>query len=186
MRLFKCKGGDNAHWISKNKMAATAVQWKLCGTNFRENIANLWVSCHNGNNDRSARVLFVQHPREQGEWLRQNPRYARVLTASFDLLPRVQDEQHPSRPVIIPPNNSFDHSDVLEASPIGAAPTTSSFSTWHLVSMDLGKDNCNSRRETIKFWDLVHLILQVWQYSPFCCHLMKLKRPSCCYQVVCV
>ena len=48
-------------------MAATAVQWELCGTNFRENIANLLVSCCNGNNDRSARVLFVQHPREQGE-----------------------------------------------------------------------------------------------------------------------
>ena len=25
------------------------------------------VSCYNGINDRSARVLFVQHPREQGE-----------------------------------------------------------------------------------------------------------------------
>ena len=71
--LFKYKWGDNAHWISKNKMAATAVQWELCGMNFRENIANLWVSCYNGNNDRSARVLFVQHPREQGKWLRQNP-----------------------------------------------------------------------------------------------------------------
>ena len=56
----------------------------------------------NGNNDRSARVLFVQHPREQGEWLRQNPRYARVLTASFALLPWVLDEQHPRSPVIIP------------------------------------------------------------------------------------
>ena len=62
--LFKYRGGDNAHWISKNKMAATVVQWELCGANFRENIANLWVSCYNGNNDRSARVLFVQHPRE--------------------------------------------------------------------------------------------------------------------------
>ena len=60
------------------------------------------VSCYNGNNDRAARVLFVQHPREQGEWLRQNPRYARVLTASFALLPRVLDEQHPRSPVIIP------------------------------------------------------------------------------------
>ena len=37
--LFKCRGGDNAHWISKNKMAATGDQWELCGTNFRENIA---------------------------------------------------------------------------------------------------------------------------------------------------
>ena len=100
--LFKYRGGDNAHWISKNKMAATAVQWELCGANFRENIANLWVSCYNGNNDRSAGVLFVQHPREQGEWLRQNPSYARVLTASFALLPRVLVEQHPRSPVIIP------------------------------------------------------------------------------------
>ena len=100
--LFTYRGGDNAHWISKNKMAATAVQWEQCGTNFRENIANLWVSCYNGNNDRSARELFVQHPREQGEWLRQNPRYARVSTASFALLPRVLDEQHPRSPVIIP------------------------------------------------------------------------------------
>ena len=44
-----------------------------------------------GDNDRAARVLFVQHPREQGEWCSQNPSAARVL-----------DEQHPSRPVIIP------------------------------------------------------------------------------------
>ena len=83
-------------------MATTVVQWELCGTKFRENIMNLWVSCYNGNNDRSARVLFIQHPREQGEWLRQNPRYALVLTASFALLPRVLDEQHPRNPVIIP------------------------------------------------------------------------------------
>ena len=41
-----------------------------------------------GDNDRAARVLFVQHPREQGEWCSQNP--------------SVLDEQHPSRPVIIP------------------------------------------------------------------------------------
>ena len=27
--------------------------------------------CYNGNNDRTAWVLFVQRPREQGEWLRQ-------------------------------------------------------------------------------------------------------------------
>ena len=55
-----------------------------------------------GDNDRAARVLFVQHPREQGEWCSQNPSVARVLTSSFALLPRVLDEQHPSRPVIIP------------------------------------------------------------------------------------
>ena len=28
----------------------------------------------------------------------------------------------------------------------------------------LGKDNCKTRRETFKFWDLVHLIFEVSQY----------------------
>ena len=32
-----------------------------------------------------------------------------------------------------------DHSDVVGASPVGAAPTTSSFSTWHLASRDSAK-----------------------------------------------
>ena len=72
------------------------VQWEQCGTNFGGKIANLRVSCYNGNNDRYARVLFVQHPREQGEWLCQKPR------VSFTLLPQVLDEQHPCRPVVIP------------------------------------------------------------------------------------
>ena len=57
---------------------------------------------------------FVQHPREQGEWLRQNLRYARVLTASFALLPRVLDEQHPHSPVIIPSPSMNKQSHVQE------------------------------------------------------------------------
>ena len=61
------------------RFARRHVQWKLCGTNFGGNIANLWLSCYNGNNYRSTRVLFVQNYREQGEWLR----YTWVLTASF-------------------------------------------------------------------------------------------------------
>ena len=36
-------------------------------------------------------------------------------------------------------NKIVDHSDVLGASPVGAAPTTSSFSTWHLASRDSAK-----------------------------------------------
>ena len=76
IHLFKYIEGDNAHWISRNEMAATAVQWELCGTNFRENIANLWVSCYDGNNDRSARG--------QGELLRQNPRnFLKKLLTQF-------------------------------------------------------------------------------------------------------
>ena len=36
-------------------------------------------------------------------------------------------------------NKIVDHSDVVGASPDGAAPTTSSFSTSHLASMDSAK-----------------------------------------------
>ena len=41
-------------------------------------------------------------------------------------------------------NKIVDHSDVVGASPVGAAPTTSSLSTWHLALMDKAK----TRRET--------------------------------------
>ena len=59
--LFKYRGGGNAHWISKNKMATTAVQWELCGTNFRENIVNLWVLWYNGNNDHLQNWFVYGH-----------------------------------------------------------------------------------------------------------------------------
>ena len=59
-------------------------------------------------------------------------------------------------------NEIVDHSDVVGASPVGAAPTTPSFSTWHLAVMDQVK----TRRETSEFGDLVRLILEVWRYSP--------------------
>ena len=36
-------------------------------------------------------------------------------------------------------NNIVNHSDVVGASSVGAAPTTSSFSTWHLASRDSAK-----------------------------------------------
>ena len=36
-------------------------------------------------------------------------------------------------------NNIVDHSDVVGASPVGAAPTTSSFSTWQLGLKDSAK-----------------------------------------------
>ena len=66
-------------------------------------------------------------------------------------------------------NKIVDHSDVVGASPGGAAPTTSSSSTQHLVSMDLGENNHKTRRETFKFGDLVQLILEVLQYGSMTC-----------------
>ena len=57
-------------------------------------------------------------------------------------------------------NQIVDHSDVVGASTVGAAPTTSSpgFN-------GLGKDKCKMRRESFKFWDLVWLILEVSRYD---------------------
>ena len=54
-----------------------------------------------------------------------------------------------------------DNSDVVGASPIGAAPTGFN---------GLGKNNCKTRWETFKFWNLVRLVLEILRYvtpSPF-------------------
>ena len=51
-----------------------------------------------------------------------------------------------------------DHSDVVGASPVSVAPTTSSPG-----SNEFGKGNCKTRPESIKFLDLVLLILEIWR-----------------------
>ena len=51
-------------------------------------------------------------------------------------------------------NKIVDHSDVVGASPVGAAPTTSSFSTHQLVSLDWAK--------TTAWRDEKHLSLAIW------------------------
>ena len=56
------------------------------------------------------------------------------------------------------------HSDVVGASPAGAAPTTSSFLDLIFGFSGLGKDNCGTKQATFKFWALVHLTLEVWRY----------------------
>ena len=61
-------------------------------------------------------------------------------------------------------NSDVDHWDVFGASPVGAAPTTSSFSTGY---DGLSKDNCMAIRVTFKFRDLMRLILEVWRYIIF-------------------
>ena len=43
-------------------------------------------------------------------------------------------------------NKIVEDSDVVRVPPVGAAPTASSFSTY-----GLGKDNCKTRREPVKF-----------------------------------
>ena len=57
-----------------------------------------------------------------------------------------------SRTLVV--NKLVDHSDIVEASPVGAAPTTSAFSTWHPDSMDSA--NTTARQ------DGSHLSFVVW------------------------
>ena len=45
----------------------------------------------------------------------------------------------------------IDHSDAVGASPVGAAPTTSSFSTKHLASMDWAKTNVRQDEKHLSF-----------------------------------
>ena len=51
-------------------------------------------------------------------------------------------------------NKIVDHSDVVGSSPIGAAPTTSSFPTYHLASKDWAK--------TTARWNKKYLNLEIW------------------------
>ena len=48
-------------------------------------------------------------------------------------------------------NKIVDNSDVVEASPVGAAPTTSSFSTEHMVSMDWAKTAARGYKKHLSF-----------------------------------
>ena len=61
-------------------------------------------------------------------------------------------------------NKIVDHSDVVGTSPVGAAPTTSSFSTWHLATLDWAKTTARRDEEHLKFGDLVHLTLKILRY----------------------
>ena len=57
-------------------------------------------------------------------------------------------------------NKIVDHSNVVGAPPVGAAPTPSSFSTY-LASMDWAKTTARRDQKHFKCWDLVGLILEV-------------------------
>ena len=100
LHLFKHRGADNAHWISKDKMAAAAVEWELTAR-ISVKISRIWefrvimgimiglLECCSSNTVGAGRMIT------------SNPCYARVLTESFGMLHRVLDEQHPRSPVII-------------------------------------------------------------------------------------
>ena len=60
-------------------------------------------------------------------------------------------------------NKIVDHPDVVGASPVGAAPTKSSFSTQHMAWRDSAKTAAGHYGNLFKCWDLVHLILETWR-----------------------
>ena len=49
-------------------------------------------------------------------------------------------------------NKIVDHSDVVGASPVGAAPTTSSFSTWHVAPIYCTKTTARWKEKHLIFW----------------------------------
>ena len=57
-------------------------------------------------------------------------------------------------------NKIVDHSDVVGASPVGAAPTTSSFSTLHLASRDSAKTAARQTENLLSVGILLCLILE--------------------------
>ena len=63
-------------------------------------------------------------------------------------------------------NTIVNHSDVVGASPVGAAPTN-----LHLHSRlnvkGFGNDSRKTPRESFKCWDLVRLILETWRYIEY-------------------
>ena len=58
-------------------------------------------------------------------------------------------------------NKIVDHSDVVGASPVGTAPTTSSFSTYHLASMDWAKATA---RQDERHFSLGIVCLLYWRF----------------------
>ena len=59
-------------------------------------------------------------------------------------------------------NEIVDHSDVVEAAPVGAAQLHLHSRLDRVWFSGLGKGNCKTRRETLKFWDSVLLRLNVF------------------------
>ena len=62
-------------------------------------------------------------------------------------------------------NRIVDHSDVVGASPVGSAPNYIFILNSTPGFNGLYRDNCKTRRETIKFLDLVILTLEIWQWQ---------------------
>ena len=61
-------------------------------------------------------------------------------------------------------NKIIDHSNVVAAPRVDAAPTTSSLSTSTPGFNGLNRDNSKMRLASFKIWDLVRLTFEIWRY----------------------
>ena len=62
-------------------------------------------------------------------------------------------------------NKIVDHSDLIEASPVGTAPTTSSFSTQHPASKDWAKTTARRDKKHLSFRIWCNLY---WKFESIC------------------
>ena len=90
----------------------------------------------------------------------------RLITRLYDLSSLYRKTSNIRRTSV--GNKIVDHSDVVGASPVGAAPSTSS-GILDLTSgfKGFGKDSRKTVRESFKCWDLVRLVLENWRYIVF-------------------
>ena len=74
-------------------------------------------------------------------------------------------------------NKIVDHSDGVGASPVGVAPTTSSFSTWHLASRDSAKTAPRQYENllSVEIWCVLYLRLDGNHFilGKYCQHLVQ-------------
>ena len=85
-----------------------------------------------------------------------------ILPISFRIISEYCQTSNISRTLV--GNKAVDDSDVVVASPVGAAPTYIFILNLTPGFKGLGEDNCKTGWETFKSWDLVQLILEAWRY----------------------
>ena len=61
-------------------------------------------------------------------------------------------------------NTIVDHSHVVGASPVGAAPNKIFILDLTSGFKGFGKDSHKTVQESFNYWDLVRLILETWRY----------------------
>ena len=144
-------------WLTVFSVVATAL--RLCNSlqNTRSPIAHLSSDSISLNKVIMVHINLAAMVR----WLHW---YPTILVKSLQLkLQHYHQTSNISHTLV--ENKIVDHSDVVGASPVGCSNYTFILDLTPGFN-GLGKDNCKTRWETFQFWDLVQLILEVWQYVP--------------------